>query len=103
MTKSKHTPGPWEREAQAIRIQTMGWPINDPRDGSRLAVVLGEKSEELRANARLIAAAPDLLAALRKLIDVTPVEYDYAGEPMDREFGAALTEAEAILARIEGE
>ncbi len=95
MTKSKYTPGLWIAKSRGYLSH-----VSTTRDEPFSVEVCGNNHA---ANARLIAAAPDLLAALRKLIDVTPVEYDYAGEPMDREFGAALTEAEAILARIEGE
>ncbi|MBV9328666.1 MAG: hypothetical protein JO352_33560 [Chloroflexi bacterium] len=47
-----------------------------------------------RANARLIAAAPDLLEALRLLVDVG----DVSGE----EFERYVRRAQAALARAEG-
>ena len=59
---SKHTSGPWLVGPQQS-ITSRGWSIAD-KNGDRLAFVLGEYSLELQANARLIAAAPDLLAAL---------------------------------------
>lgn len=53
---SKHTPGPWT--AREPNGPGMGWRVGP--------AWLGEKpwSDETSANARLIAAAPDLLAAL---------------------------------------
>lgn len=66
---SKHTPGPWETDrsnSHAGQIATIHWCLDDdwievwspdwPRD---------EETQE--ANARLIAAAPELLDALRCL------------------------------------
>jgi hypothetical protein len=60
---AKHTPGPWhavdDNFVEAENGATVIDQIND--DLSELS------DEEISANARLIAAAPDLLAALRKL------------------------------------
>lgn len=57
-----HTPGPWKAE---------GWKetvVNDSR-GTTIALHPGDSREyglaEVQANARLIAAAPDLLAACK--------------------------------------
>ena len=67
-----HTPGPWNV------VNTM------PSDAMDIAVIFDEQSQcvcsvptgssnkpmqERRANARLIAAAPDLLALVKSLID----------------------------------
>lgn len=51
----KHTPGPWI---------TGGFYIRGPQK-ELLARMRGAPSPEREANARLIAAAPDLLAALK--------------------------------------
>jgi len=64
---SKHTPGPWSI-GEHQKIISTGWSIRIPSDGSAIAYVLGERNPELQANARLIAAAPDLLAALQELL-----------------------------------
>ena len=64
-----HTPGPWQAEAPkySAHVAAAIW-----RDGVRLAQVdrrpKANESEEM-ANARLIAAAPDLLAACQKLAE----------------------------------
>ena len=71
MSAAKHTPGPWE----PIKLNSapLGlWAVNAPGYGGRNPLVCGmEYSKggpilhaESEANARLIAAAPDLLAAL---------------------------------------
>ena len=74
----KHTPGPWE---VVCNEDAQEWSIDAPNGESRmhyqaweeLAVVYGsddwpgEGAAIARANAHLIAAAPDMLAALENL------------------------------------
>lgn len=62
----KHTPGPWKAAGGAlvqasIESETLK---SGRRVARRVAVAKGLTIEEVAANARLIAAAPDLLAAL---------------------------------------
>lgn len=67
---SKHTPGPWV-------VFDGHFPGIDGDDGKFSVLIYGEEleeggirgrtSEEIAANARLIAAAPDLLEALDSL------------------------------------
>ena len=57
--KAQHTPGPWQYDRDAGAIITQGITI------ARIAACSGYGEHD--DNARLIAAAPDLLAALRKL------------------------------------
>jgi hypothetical protein len=68
--KAKHTPGPWEvREGAYIFAP----------DGSYVAKTTGnikdyqENAKTEEANARLIAAAPDLLAALEETIKLLTI------------------------------
>ena len=61
MEKTKHTPGPWTiRDNQDVMADEEGRLIAQCHAGYR---------EERGANARLIAAAPDLLAACQRAID----------------------------------
>jgi hypothetical protein len=71
-----HTPGPWNVETVKTSIGHAHkiTPTNtciyvDHRNESER----DEKTRTALANARLIAAAPDLLAALRKLV---PADFD---------------------------
>jgi len=64
-----HTPGPWRTEDGAEV-----WPMEGPTSFCTLARIEGpwsgsdwyRSAEEARANGRLIAAAPELLAALEE-------------------------------------
>lgn len=106
MTETKHTPGPWRllKSCDASpHLVALGQPIgcieiphygySDP-DGSIGATQL--------ANARLIAAAPELLEALKATRDnlfnywdpVTPRGYERKHE--------LLTEWDAIISKAEG-
>lgn len=59
----KHTPGPWIAEAHRDSINIFG-------DGFHIASVPSEDKLGYldTPNARLIAAAPDMIAALRELL-----------------------------------
>lgn len=72
MMKAQHTPGPWK---------ATGNPYSDKaRDviapnGDRIAALNGaafDYSSEVAANARLIASAPELLAALENMVSHFP-------------------------------
>lgn len=89
---AKHTPGPWTRN-RAINTVDMG----------RYSVIcpFGADSKkhvsEIEANMRIIAAAPDLLAALEAIIKMIG---PYAGQGrMDAEIAAAR----AAIAKARGE
>lgn len=86
MSETKHTPGPWEVftgagiphpgiEGSGISIVVFG------AKGERDMGVLGRTPKQAIANARLIAAAPELLDALTAIIeigkrDLTNPKYD---------------------------
>ncbi len=68
-TNAAHTPGPWEiTEAANKSWQIARWSqrLSAGRGDTRttLAEAYGQTEAECNANARLIATAPDLLAAL---------------------------------------
>jgi hypothetical protein len=54
---SKHTPGPWRADQRCI----------EGPDGNIALLNLARGQGVTRANARLIAAAPDLLSALKRM------------------------------------
>ena len=90
MSETKHTPGPWEVEDNDGYGGTFIYAT-----GVTTAEVVGDSAEAI-ANALLIAAAPELLEALKALAD-------------DHEFGATgavrqdhLKAARTAIAKAEG-
>lgn len=96
MTQSKHTPGPWSAVADedSARIGGCDWRIITPcslDDHDALVSIWDRRDgEDVAANARLIAAAPDMLEALKKIV------FDWDGEPED------MADARAAIAKAEG-
>lgn len=93
-----HTPGPWE-VAEAKRYEG-GEPITEelfvraPEDDDPATSSINEVAQ---ANARLIAAAPDLLAALRL------AQAWFTARPAQRpDFTAVRDAMEAAIAKAEG-
>ena len=92
----KHTPGPWKAEhsgtGDATVIACPGWTH---KDGSNFSpTIVGRIGWE---DARLIAAAPDLLAALKHIEALRVANFDprdIAWEPAVREMHAAIAKAE---------
>lgn len=74
--KSKHTPGPWIAEARQHGLAI--WADYENAPGEYIAIINGyegskEDRERNRANANLIAAAPELLEALEIFVSsITP-------------------------------
>lgn len=90
----QHTPGPWQimvRDSVGDNIFTESKPYR------RIANTYGD-ADEFQANARLIAAAPELLAALEELTDRvdTVLHAGYVG--LNR-----ITAARAAIAKARGE
>ena len=84
-----HTPGPWT----ARRMHTGGFDIMDPRNRDVVTVYGGGVETESReANARLIAAAPDLLEALKSLV-ANLAEGDFISETRIDAARAAIAKA----------
>lgn len=67
---SKHTPGPWV--AHSLMVSEAGQPISRGRDICHCGIGMRPPSDsrQAMANARLIAAAPELLEALQAVVRV---------------------------------
>lgn len=85
----KHTPGPWVAEdAPDRRVAVYG--------GERCVCVIGEKGfPSVDADAALIAAAPDMLEALRELLADA-----YLSDPVN---GDRMASARAAVLKATGE
>ena len=92
---TKHTPGPWHAALGDTEERTSLWA----HGGHYLGKVTGNCShsstrETREADARLIAASPDLLAALQRL-----VIWDECGTSDDAVLDSIMSEARAAIAK----
>jgi hypothetical protein len=105
MSKEKHTPGPWVAtdEMANDRSICVGDAAVWGPDGDMVADVHGNLALEgdAVANARLIAAAPDLLAALRAAKRYVEGAYECAF-PDQEENAAVLRDVNAAIDKSEG-
>jgi hypothetical protein len=65
---TQHTPGPWSYRGSLgphSNPHLLGPHVVENATGIQIAILNGWRSEVSEANARLIAAAPDLLEALK--------------------------------------
>ena len=93
-----HTPGPWT--IGKYHVNAYDNTIYDAKNGYKIAIVEGythDLKEESEANAHLIAAAPELLEALKGLIgwhDCFPMKEGEADLPVIATARAAIAKAE---------
>jgi hypothetical protein len=98
----QHTPGPWEVEhpfdepgvyvgAPSTALVCKLYPV----DGRWV----GDKREDIDANARLIAAAPEMLAALEYALEAVDYYHEHEGaSEMRKAVRAAIAKAEGRAA-----
>lgn len=106
MSAVKHTPGPWEIYAGSLDVYGPVQPTErHPNYRRRVsAYPWTDKDDEGRANAALIAAAPDLLAAVqalhdwRGLCDANDMEtFERIAEQFHRETGYLRPGKDSVL------
>ena len=105
MSESKHTPGPWFVFGNGHCVGgPKGFIDGDPREQTAGVAMCGMRlrtDDEAEANARLIAAAPDLLAACEMLISDPSEEWSQTA--FDRRVGAARDLALAAVKKAKGD
>ncbi len=100
--KAAHTPGPWIADlGEAYRVRAQ-------QDGGQVAIMMSLKGQhglagrrsgdEVAANARLIAAAPDLLEALIAITN----QLERIGDTREHKDGAFIRDARAAIAKATG-
>ena len=97
-----HTPGPWELAMSADGC----FILFGAKGRNLLTIPLDEQNEEKTANARLIAAAPELLKELREMLEYTRILRSFYLDDEDlRGKGTMIEEdierVEALLKRVE--
>lgn len=92
---SEHTEGPWKAEPN---YRSTGWYVNQPKNCRQLAIVnqqdAGIERDECEANARLIAAAPQLLAACEAALEA----FEWTERALPEDAVAIVTLRSAIAA-----
>ncbi len=97
MNNTKHTPGPWIVDSGAV-YTTHSIPIAkmDREQGN------GTLPVERDNNAHLIAAAPEMLDALKGLFEHCTMIHKYWGEISNvKEGNEAIDAAKSVIARAE--
>lgn len=97
-TKSAHTPGPWFQvwNGHFWDISLSDAPYSQSFAAIHANRAMGQTEEEVEANARLIAAAPTMLAALKTARDAMEASGGWEGdEDVFALIVAAIQRAEA--------
>lgn len=95
---AQHTPGAWEAKRDLAR--NYGFDITSDNGRKIIAETIGGEHE---ANARLIAAAPDLLDALERLFENCAMVHNRWGDNCNqKEADAAIATARAAIAKAKG-
>jgi hypothetical protein len=101
MSDTKHTPGPWEAVKWSCHAATT---VVTGKIGPRVVICEcsghGRHTDESLANARLIAAAPELLDALERMVDVANWDEMLQSE---EQHDAMIVKAEAAIRKAKGE
>ena len=93
--ETKHTPGPWETPGEDGGERVICYQDSTGKRRTLAHVYDGEEFGSMEANARLIAAAPELLAALQRSLNWLS---SYSG---DGALGA-YEQARAAIAKASG-
>jgi hypothetical protein len=99
---SKHTPGPWASNEYTTSVSVPLKAVDCERIGFSIVFVNGHRGKEAAANARLIAAAPELLEALKMFVVWygRRDKHDTLLPPKMQE--AELAQAMRAIAKVEG-
>lgn len=104
MSTNEHTPGEWVLEENGAC-----WNLRSPDRVDHFLILVGmthNNPGELDANARLVAAAPDLLAALERCMPalgllIAEGVHERCAAP--QEAPATVAQAEAAIAKAKGQ
>ena len=109
MSEAKHTPGPWSvpHFAQDEVGCDCAYVLCDGVMGAVCTITVSKEGddppiEQAKANARLIAAAPDLLAALKRVENSWRDKYTGPEDPRAMARFSIWREMLAAIAKAEG-
>lgn len=107
----QHTPGPWYWFSRTINApgeprvevqETEGMKFMVGANGQGFAHTVGLSGGVDVANAHLIAAAPELLEALKHVVAAERAFIEDTNGAWDDEVGRAVIAAEAVIRKAEG-
>lgn len=95
MKRFKGTPGPW----RVADIDNCYKDVIEDANGDYVALAQARYRDKAEADARLIAAAPELLEALDRLVDLIDSEGEglEGGMPTPQQWYEARNKAEAAI------
>jgi hypothetical protein len=101
MPSLRHTPGPWSATGKGIDGGRMVVNATGPGRSGTIAIVTNRTQGKGRVghNARLIATAPDLVAALATMLGVAEMD---ALDDKSNVWRSAMIDARAAIAKAEG-
>ena len=108
---NKHTPGPWRKvtanDYKSLGVETVSDDIYARVTICEIQLAHGEpfnsdENDEPKANARLIAAAPELLASLVAILETADISFG-EGEQAARVGNAVISQARAAIAKATGQ
>ena len=101
LSAARHTPGPWEIiDGDRPGIDGIDWSVvmfGDISEDEQIGVQ-GRTPDEMMANARLIAAAPNLLEACRESMEAMRANLAYAQRKDEHVLLDAFRKCEAAIA-----
>jgi hypothetical protein len=112
---SKHTPGPWEYDRmllpQRAKDRRCGFVVNGPDTKEELPTRVCDMRVpagidgfgEGEANARLIAAAPELLEACEAMLKCSPMQQGERNGAIMGMISGAIDKAREAIAKAKGE
>jgi len=108
MDKAKHTPGPWKQfdgygssDRNPIIVDSL--PDVDGKCIANCICYIATTNADFQANARLIAAAPELLEALQDMLGGWRYIRQFHGDLYGVGWDRAQQAAEAAIAKATGE
>lgn len=96
MAELKHTPGPWEHQHCHTAIVTGNQTLARVYHGE------GRSFNESKANARLIAAAPELLEALIEMVEDFSDRFDLESSSTNPGIKHVIAEARHVIKKATG-
>jgi hypothetical protein len=101
MSEAKHTPGPWGVVVPMHPLDGFTHAITAPIGAVGWALSSGVDAERASANARLMAAAPDMLAALQAALPILSAYID--ADNFDGHASRALRLVADAIAKAQGQ